>query len=270
MKKDKLTQAKELDYAPQEIVNALSVERLHPYLLFTPSADERDALEPYDIVQRLSSMLFLPLHYFEVTLRNRIYDVLKTHYEWRRKKYRELGEPKEWLLWMPKRESLRQKIKESYDYARRNAKGKPVTMNEVISGLSFGVWPDILKEHPSEESHCYFWKFTQDKLFPNATGETRDSIFKELLEIKKIRNRLFHYKAIWNFEGIKNCHMGLSEILSKYERIMRGIRWLSVDVYKFLNEGGQQYLLGKQTLRLSDALLRSFRESEKVQHKGPA
>ena len=211
---------KESNYDPREIVTALSPERLRPYLLFTPGTDEKDALVPYDIVQRLSSRLFLPLHYFE-----------------------------EWLLWMPRKKSLCKKIKEAYDLARRNTgKGCTVSMGDVIAGLSFGVWIDVLKEHPSKESHYQFWRFTQNKIFPNATGETRDTICRELVEIKKIRNRLFHYKTIWNFDGIKDCHMGLSEILSKYNRIMRAIRWISRDMYVFLEEGGQQYLLSEQTL----------------------
>ena len=252
----------ESNYNPREIVTALSPERLRPYLLFTPGTDEKDALMPYDIVQRLSSMLFLPLHYLEVTLRNRIHDVLRTHYEWRGKKYKELGKPEEWLLWMPRKEFLRKKINKAYYHARRNTKkGCTVNMGDVIAGLSFGVWIDVLKEHPSQASHYHFWKFTQNKIFPNATGETRDTICRELVEIKKIRNRLFYYKTIWNFEGIKNCHMGLSEILSKYDRIMRAIRWISKDMYIFLEEGGQQYFLGEQTLMLSDALLKIFRNN---------
>ena len=82
MKKNKLTtsQSNEITYNPDEIIAALSPERLHPYLLFAASKTEEDSLVPYDLVQRLSSRLFLPLQYLEVTLRNRVYEVLKEHY----------------------------------------------------------------------------------------------------------------------------------------------------------------------------------------------
>ena len=161
---------------------------------------------------------------------------------------------------MPQKKSLRIKIKDAYNYASKNVKGRDMGVGDIISGLSFGAWIDILKEYPSKNSHYHFWLFTQNKIFPNAKGATREKICAELVEIKKIRNRLFHYEPIWNFDGITNCHMGLSEILSKYERIMQAIHWISEDMHAFLDEGGQQYLLSEQTLLLSNALLKSFRE----------
>lgn len=255
------SQTDEVTYKPNEIIAVLSPERLHPYLIFAASKTEEDSLVPYDLVQRLSSRLFLPLQYLEVTLRNRIYEVLKEHYRWRRKRYKELGDPEDWLLWMPQKKSLRTKINDAYNYASKNVKGRANGVGDIISGLSFGAWIDILKEHPLKSSHYHFWLFTQNKIFPNAKGETRETICAELVEIKKIRNRLFHYEPIWNFYGITDCHMGLSEILSKYERIMRAIRWISKDMYVFLDEGGQQYLLSEQTRILSDALLKSFRDT---------
>ena len=262
MKKNKLTtsQQGELAYNPNEIIAALSHERLHPYLLFTATKSEEASLIPYDLVQRLSSRLFLPLQYLEVTLRNRVYEVLKEHYRWRRKKYKELSEPEDWLLWMPQKKSLRTKINDACNYASKNVKGRAMGVGDIISGLSFGAWIDILKEYPSQKSHYHFWLFTQNKIFPNAKGETRETICAELVEIKKIRNRLFHYEPIWNFDGITNCHMGLLEILSKYERIMQAIHWISEDMHAFLDEGGQQYLLSEQTRILSDTLLKSFKE----------
>lgn len=43
-------------------------------------------------------MLFMPLHYFEIILRNKVYEVLRAHYKWRRKQYKNLGDPDMWLL----------------------------------------------------------------------------------------------------------------------------------------------------------------------------
>ena len=42
---------------------------------------------------------------------------------------------------------------------------------------------------------------------------------------------------------------------------MKAIRWISKDMYIFLDEGDQQYLLSEQTLLLSNALLKSLKES---------
>lgn len=248
-------------YNPKEIVNALSADRLRPYALFTPYADEIHSIVPYDLVQWLSSMLFTPLQYIEVTLRNRLYDVLKKHYTWRRKKYSQLGDPAEWLKWMPTKKNTVKKINDAYTFAQRNIKARSVGVGDIISELSFGVWIDILKEHPIKGSPYHFWTFTQNKIFPNARGQTRETICAELLEIKKIRNRLFHYEPIWNNVSVKNCHMALSEILKQYARVMHGVRWLSRDVYIFLREEGREYLLTEQALKLSDALLELFSES---------
>ena len=256
------TQIDTSTYNPKEIVAALSAERLKPYSLFTPYADEIHSIVPYDLVQWLSSMLFTPLQYFEVTLRNRLYVVLEKHYMWRRKKYKVLGDPAEWLKWMPTKQSTIQKVNDAYTFAQRNVKNRPVVIGDIISGLSLGVWIDILKEHPKKGSPYHFWTFTQNKIFPNAKNQNRETICAELLGIKKIRNRLFHHEPIWNEPSVKNCHMALSEILKQYERVMRALRWLSIDVYMFLWEEGREYLLKKQALKLSNSLLNLFSENK--------
>ena len=115
-----------------EIVKSLSEKRLSSYLIFPPYTDERDAIFAYSYMQHLSVCLFLPLHYLEITLRNRIYDVLVRHYKWRGKKYKFLGNPEDWLEWMPANKITKKKV----SLIKSGLNASVFTPNDLVSNLS--------------------------------------------------------------------------------------------------------------------------------------
>lgn len=243
-----------------DVVKCLSPERLRPYLLFIPSNNEADALIPYDCVQLLSSLLFLPLQYFEVTLRNRIYDVLTRHYRWRSKKITLPGKPEDWIKWMPTNKKTQKAVQDACKTANADIQNRPVREGDIISRLPFGVWVRMLEEHPNKRDICHFWVFTQNKIFPNAKKESPQSIRSELRRIKDLRNRLFHYEPIWSYAQIPDFAQGIVEIRRRYGQIMRAIHWLSLDVHKFLLQNGH----GK---RLSDMSIEVFRLLRAMQER---
>ena len=227
-----------------KIVENLSYSRMSSYLLFPPSSTEEETIFAYDYMQRLSVHLFLPLQYLEVVLRNRIYKVLTEHYRWRGKQYRELGKAEDWLEWMPSHKDTQKIITQT----KRNLGLFANMPDDLISNLTFGVWVKLLQEYPDTNSHYHFWIFTQKRLFPNALGETRQSICTELKTIRDIRNRLFHYEPIWSGNGINNYVSAIIEIIKKYKQIMKAISWLSVDIFNLLKRQRHERELARQSL----------------------
>ena len=78
--------------------------------------------------------------------------------------------------------------------------------------------------------------YAKKKKIPNAINQTKNSIISQIIEIKSIRNRLFHYEPIWHNQNIKNSSDAIFEIQKKYRKIIDTIYWISDDVYKFLIE----------------------------------
>lgn len=230
----------------EAVIEALSEERLSSYHFFAFPKDKQSLILSYDCMQLLSSYLFLPLEYLEVTLRNRIYRELTRHYHWRGKKYKSIGKAEEWLDWMPTEPITKKKVlRAKGELKQRGLGNKP---EEIISELSFGVWVSILKEHQSQNSQYHFWLYTQKRLFPNANGTSQMKVYSELKEIRDIRNRLFHYEPIWNTHGTKNCCTAILEILHKYKKVMKVIRWLSFDVFNLLKSRRHERELAKDAL----------------------
>lgn len=242
----------------ENVIEALSEERLSSYFLFASPKDKQGLILSYDCMQLLSSYLFVPLEYLEVTLRNRMYRELVRHYHWRGKKYKELGAAADWLDWMPTAPiTKKQVLRAKSELKQRGLGNKP---EEIISELSFGVWVSILKEHPSQNSHYHFWLYTQNRLFPNANGESQMRVYGELKEIRDIRNRLFHYEPIWSAPSTIDYCTAILEVLHKYKKVLKVIRWLSLDVYNLLKRLRHERALAKDAL----FYYRMFRTHKKI------
>ena len=114
-----IPQPDKITYNPNEIIAALSPERLHPYLLFTATKSEEASL-----------------------VRNRVYEIFKEHYRWRRKNIKSLANQKIGCYGCFKRKPYALKSTMLVTMPLKRAMG----VGDIISGLSFGAWIDILKE----------------------------------------------------------------------------------------------------------------------------
>lgn len=241
-------------YSFERILECLSEERLRTYFMFLPNEHQEKAVIPYDWMQRLSSMLFIPLQYLEISLRNRVYNVLTDYYIRKSKKTSLGGAPEEWLQWMPSNPVICKDVA----MARKNADGDArhgfFTEGSVISRLQFAVWIRILEEHPAKKAPYYFWDSTVNRIFPNAENLSRSEIIRELRDINTLRNRLFHYEPIWKYENMPNYQQGVAEVTRKYEKVMDVIRWISLDVYAFIKSSNHEKRLTSLAIEIHNFL----------------
>ena len=239
----------------ENIRECLSNERLHSYFFFLPEKHHKRAVIPYDWIQMLSSMLFIPLQYFEITLRNKINITLTQHYQRVSSKKPLGGNSEDWLKWMPNNQKTHKDVALAYKTATQDIKGRKVLIGDIISRLQFGVWLRVLEEHPDVNAPYHFWSFIKAKLFPNLPkGTTRKTVLIELRSLNILRNRLFHYEPIWNYAAIPNFHQGIAEIRRKYMQIMNAINWLSTDVHNFILQSGHVKRFDDTAIEISQFL----------------
>ena len=244
-----------IDY--NEIKKCLSADRLRPYedmAKLTPYLD----IALYNAIQLQSSLLFLPLQYLEICLRNKINDSLFEFYTKRQKKINLPGSPKEWYLWMPTNAQTIHNI----HIAKNETKG---TANDIISHLHFGIWKHILNERTNNRDPLFFWNGVVHNIFPNTTYK-KEQIIQQISNITIIRNRLFHYEPIWKpQEKILSIENALHEIEQKYLLIYDFISWMSTALKIYMNQYTAAFRLHAKNIKyLHVDLEKEFRRNPKL------
>ena len=220
-----------------DIEKCLSKERLNVCFDFLRLSSLEEAIFCYHHLQSLSSLCFIPLHYVEVVLRNKVYDALLSFYCGRRKSIDLPGSPEEWYLWMPQRDKTKRVIQESI-HRLRVGKSSPMTC-DIIAQLPFGLWVSVLEEFPDEKAPLYFWRGITHAVFSNIKGKkNRRNILFELRNINNVRNRLFHHEPIWKTDKVSSFDTALEEIRRKHDKILTVLSWLSSDMVYLLDKLG--------------------------------
>ncbi len=108
-------------------------------------------------------------------------------------------------------------------------KNERYTHDRLVSSVSFGFWTYLFNKQPFRKGGL-----TLLAILPNRTkGLGQKAIYKELMEIKKFRNRIAHYEPIC-FDAIGNKDVGFAS--TNYNQIMKYIYFLGYDRNKlFVN-----------------------------------
>ena len=201
----------------EEIKRAFSSQRLGKYTRsFDNLQNLKLAAKRYQLDIQLSQAFYPALHIVEITLRNQVYEAIKSY----------LGD--KWLLQNKPSNELfrnteRDKIKECIDKLKR--KKKFVEIPDLIAELNFGYWTSLFTAHYEP-----LWR--KDKLlkkaFPNLPKYNlkRKSISVELNTVRNLRNRIFHYEPIWHWSDLPKHH----------ERIVKLIQWMNNEAFNLLKE----------------------------------
>jgi hypothetical protein len=166
-----------------ELQRVLSVDRLERYR--TSRGDDLAMVVTYQWNIELSQSLYLSLGALETVLRNAIYDTLTAHH----------GRP-DWydipnVLFSREFRS----ITETKDEIKR--KRKAVVPGQVVAGLTFGFWVQLLSK-----GHGQVWHSNNHALikqaFPNAPigMQYRGRVHSHMNEIRLLRNRVSHHECI--------------------------------------------------------------------------
>lgn len=181
------------------IQNCFSQERLSTYAKLSKSQDLDEALVLYRLNLEISATIYPLISALEITFRNRIHRGFSEIY----------GDEWPWngsIAFMPFEKE-----------AVLKANGK-------IADLHFGFWTALLSPKYSEE---YFSKISKS-VFPNAHHISHKVIRIKFHDIRKLRNRLFHFEPVINLRN--------PDLISQIRDFKRCLCWMSEDVYEWLIE----------------------------------
>jgi len=141
-----------------------------------------------------SQELFIYLHFLEIFLRNKISNEFKN----------EFGD---WVFDEKCKLQLTFKEKEKVEKVllELGKTKKDLNLDNVVSNLNFGFWTNLF--HKSY--HVPVWQRNAmiERVFAFLKPHQRNlkNIQQELEEIRKFRNRIFHFETMqaWNFEEMK-------------------------------------------------------------------
>lgn len=176
--------------------NIFSASRVHPYREQTDSPEQ--TLLKYHQNIKIGILLLPSLHYLEICLRNQVDRALRNLYS------------EEWLIDPPEQLNLSeqdirkiQKIKGAVFKTRR----EEATQDDIVAQLSFGFWCSLLQK--KYDPIIWQRKNVFKTVFPNIekSKRTRKYIEPQIIEIKKVRNRIAHHEPIWkNAKSISEVH----------------------------------------------------------------
>lgn len=169
----------------------ISVERLKSFI-----RNENDTIE--DVLSRyidniqISQSLYPELSILEITLRNSIDTMLRINFSenWldEEVKHNKFLIEKDYMVLLDAYNSTKEECKNS---------SKEFTSGKVIANLNFGFWTSLCSKNYSlilwHKKKCFRSVFVN---YPSKKQEI-SKIARHLYEIRRIRNRIFHYEQIF-------------------------------------------------------------------------
>lgn len=192
-----------------QLQRSFSAARLSRYFA-AANNDRHYALRLYVWNVRLCEAFYLPSQFAEVTIRNAIHGALAAKHglNWETRG--------SFLCTLPDR--LRKEL-EDVIRTERDAYGSAMTIDHIVSGLSFGFWLHLLtKNYDGVLWPAYFQQF-----FPNKPASTtRVDLYERLDRLRVFRNRLAHHKPIFDRSP-----------KAEYNNLLEVVRWVCTDMHWF-------------------------------------
>ena len=180
----------------QKIIKDISTERFEPYLLKC-NGDIEKAFNLYEFNVKISQTFYAPLSALEVTLRNKIDQSFKSHFN---EEY--------WLKTILPNQMVKQviEIEQKLIQSKKNP-----SSSRILAELNFGFWTILFNRNLAKT----FWK-PLHRIFENIPKQERKraEISSKLNQIRTFRNRLYHYEPIiWDLEVLNQKHDLIFEVL---------------------------------------------------------
>ena len=188
----------------QRYVDALtpgvSAERLLRYRR-PADTDALDALARYAWNMALAEALYPALQCIEIALRNSLHTAVAA-----------AGGQPQWLTTTPSALVNREAIKVAEAVQALARQTKPITAGRLIAELNFGFWTSLLDRRYEPA----LWPALLKASFPHMPRRrrTRQELSKRFIEIRHLRNRVFHHEPIWHWRDLPQQHVNLSEALA--------------------------------------------------------
>lgn len=184
----------------------ISKQRLSTYdRLF--NGDRVKALEYYQLNIKIAQSLYPLLLYVEVSLRNLIHCSCMIHFK-----------TDQWVQFCRQEEQLTrwELVKE-----KMNDRLYKLSTDKTIAELTFGFWCSLFNKPNAK----YSWKPLQHAFPGLEVSVKREKLASTINQIRKFRNRIFHYESICN-----NLHM----LWINYLHIIRLLNWMNPELANWL------------------------------------
>jgi hypothetical protein len=191
------------------IKRALSIARFESH---RKSADESDEVvfARYQWNAEICEDFYAPLRILEVVLRNGFDEAIAT----RSKNVNWLTEVPQWLQPNGKGDVIA-----AHEFLKE--RNRPITQARVVQEMSFGFWTSLLNSKYETMFHSI-----GAQVFPGMprSGRTRAAASARFEDIRALRNRIFHFRRIWN----------RADLEQDYNRILEAIEWVNLDARRLL------------------------------------
>lgn len=213
----------------------LSYQRLNAY-----KSRDIDPIALYKWNIALSEALYPLLNTVEIALRNRLHIAIS-----------EIIQDDNWLLngnkkilqllhnhWIVKLDS---NIKEM-------TTKRKLDEGHLIAELPFGFWTVLLSR--KFEDKQFLWPSLKKQVFPFAHGVRINTIRDQFNNIRHLRNRIFHYEAIWHWQDLQE----------QRDAIIRAIEWINPILLKLVAKDRFKEIYSNRPLEFNLATLSTIME----------
>lgn len=203
------------------IESSISSSRLSTYQNHSHNADI--TIANYVLNAKLSEKFYFLLQNLEVTLRNAIYNGFKKHYPTSDFFY--LNETNSRNRYLPRREKHSRECWKMLCGAKYSLRHTTINDGKIIAELNFGFWTEFMLS--SDAKYSNMWRKIYKDVFPHYTivhsiDSDKVVVGQVIDNLRKFRNRIFHYEPIFNHPNIEQIH----------EDILKVLKWLNEDIYK--------------------------------------
>jgi hypothetical protein len=195
----------------QQIEGMLHTERIGAYR--QDGADHSITVSRYLLNMALSESLYPALQFAEIALRNAVHRELTAR----------CGTDSWFDSALARLTPWRQdKVVEAKDALRKRR--KPLSPGRIVAELTFGFWTGFFN-HP--HARTGIGSYLSKNAFPHApaTEQYQAKLDKRWLEIRDLRNRVFHHERILHWKDLDTRHQAVFEI----------IVWMSPDLHGLAN-----------------------------------
>ncbi len=207
----------------ENLERLLSIKRLETYYnLF--QGDKTKAIEYYQLNTKISEAFYPLLSNLEIALRNSIHQSFSVRFD-----------TDNWFENL-EFEDLSDQIKIAKSKIIKNR--QQVNSDKIVAELTFGFWTSLFNKQYAK----VFWRPLMFA-FTNLDNEYkhRDKIAYKLNQVRKFRNRIFHYEPICN---------DLLALKTNYNNIIDVLNWLDKDLLKWTSANQNFEILYKNAIEL--------------------
>lgn len=205
-------------FTPDEehhLPNVLSAPRFATYLRASGN-DRTQALRLYHWNLQVSAAFLVPLHVFEIALRNGIVEGIEAvhggAWPWTQGFIRSLPNPAR-PAYSPKRDLT-------------ICASQQPTAGKVVAELKFVFWEKMLtNRHQGRIWNAHFFQVFPDAPRGVASSQRRAELRSDVEEIRKLRNRIAHHEPIFP-----------RMLQQDFDRILRCIRWRNATTADWVEE----------------------------------